>query len=282
MSRPHPRAVALAALCLAFLAVPANAQDAPAAANDPALDLDAKIIADAAKTSEIMKNLGYLSDVIGPRLTGSANVKRANEWTAEVMKSYGLANVHLEPWEIPVGWERGTAIMKLVDPDNGRSLMVAAAGWTPGTKGKLVCDVVVINARTKADLEKYKGKLKDAVILRGEPQKIAPITDLSYPIGGGPRKKDNAKAGEKKDEPRKEEAKEAGKEPTPKNAGRAGMGFGDFAFRRELAEFIRAEGAAVMLQDSGKPYEFITSAVHSLARLTLADPVSRGPMTSLR
>ena len=39
-----------------------------------------RIIADAQKTSEIMKNLGYLSDVIGPRLTGSANVKRANEW----------------------------------------------------------------------------------------------------------------------------------------------------------------------------------------------------------
>jgi carboxypeptidase Q len=257
MSRPLPRAVALAALCLA-LAIRAQAQDAaPAAANDPALNLDAKIIADAQKTSEIMKNLAYLSDVIGPRLTGSANVKRANEWTAEVMKSYGLANVHLEPWEIPVGWERGTATMKLVDPDNGRSLMVAAAGWTPGTHGKIVADVVVINARTKADLEKYKGKLKGAVILRGEPQKIAPITDLSYPIGGGPRKKDNAKDGEKKDQPRKEEAKEAGKEPRPKNAGRAGMGFGDFAFRRELAEFIRTEGAAVMLQDSGKPYELL-------------------------
>jgi hypothetical protein len=257
MSRPLPRAVALAALCLAF-AVRAQAQDsAPAAVNDPALNLDAKIIADAQKTSEIMKNLEYLSDVIGPRLTGSANVKRANEWTAEVMKSYGLSNVHLEPWEIPVGWERGTATMKLLDPDNGRSLMVAAAGWTPGTHGKIVADVVVINARTKADLEKYKGKLKGAVILRGEPQKIAPITDLSYPIGGGPRRKDTTKDGEKKDQPRKEEAKEAGKDPRPKNAGRAGMGFGDFAFRRELAEFIRTEGAAVMLQDSGKPYELL-------------------------
>jgi hypothetical protein len=142
--------------------------------------------------------------------------------------------------------------------------MVAAAGWTPGTHGKIVCDVIVINARTKADLEKYKGKLKNAVIIRGEPQKIAPITDLSYPIGGGPRKKVNAKDGEKNDEPRKEEAKEAardpkkaGEEPKPKNSGRAGMGFGDFAFRRELAEFVRAEGAAVMLQDSGKPYELL-------------------------
>src|SRR4051812_1797700 len=147
MTRPHPRAVALAALCLALLAGPARGQDAAAA--DPAQELDAKIIADAQKTSEIMKNLGYLSDVIGPRLTGSANLKRANEWGAEVMKKYGLSNVHLEPWEIPVGWERGTATMKLIDPDNGRLLTVAAAGWTPGTTGKIVSDVVILNAKNK-------------------------------------------------------------------------------------------------------------------------------------
>ena len=56
-----------------------------------------------------MKNLQYLSDVIGPRLTGSENLEQANNWTAEKMKAYGLENVRLEPWEIPVGWERGKA-----------------------------------------------------------------------------------------------------------------------------------------------------------------------------
>ena len=81
-----------------------------------------------------MKNLGYLSDVIGPRLTGSANLKHANDWAVEVMKSYGLSNVHLEPWEIPLGWERGTASVKLIDPDNGRSMTVAAAGWSRGRR----------------------------------------------------------------------------------------------------------------------------------------------------
>jgi carboxypeptidase Q len=262
MIRPHRWAAVIAAVCLVAWATPSFCQDA---ADKAAQELDAKIIADAAKTSEIMKNLGYLSDVIGPRLTGSANVKRANEWTAEVMKSYGLQNVHLEPWELPVGWERGTATMKLVEPDNGRTLMVASAGWTPGTKGKLISDVVVVNARTKEELEKYKGKLKDAVILRGEPQRIAPITDLSYPITGGGRKKDPAKTDEKKDEAKKDDtkkdvAKDEKKtdEKTPeRKGGRAGMGFGDFNFRRELSEFLRAEGAAVMLQDSGKPYELL-------------------------
>lgn len=259
MTRPHHWAATIAAVCLIAWASPGFTQDP--AAEKAALDLDGRIIADAQKTSEIMKNLGYLSDVIGPRLTGSANAKRANEWTAQVMKSYGLQNVHLEPWELPVGWERGTATMKLVDPDNGRSLTVAAAGWTPGTKGKIISPVVVLNARSKADLEKYKGKLKDAVVLRGEPAKVAPVTDLSYPIGGGPRKKDFGKADEKKDGA-KEDAKDAKKtdekaaDPKPRSQ-RQGF-FGDPTFQRELAEFLRAEGVAVMLRDSGKPHNLLT------------------------
>jgi hypothetical protein len=65
---------------------------------EAAVALDQKIIAEAKERSEIMANLTYLSDVIGPRLTGSANLKRANEWAAEKMKSYGLENVRLDGW----------------------------------------------------------------------------------------------------------------------------------------------------------------------------------------
>jgi len=265
MFRPRSRATFVAVACLFSLVLPLRAQDA--AGDKAALDLDSKIIADAHKTSEIMKNLGYLSDVIGPRLTGSANLKRANEWTAEVMKSYGLSNVHLEPWEIPVGWERGTATMKLVEPDNGRSLTVASAGWSPGTKGKLLSDVVVINARTKADLEKYRGKLKNAVILRGEPAKVAPITDLSYGPGQPRGKRDpkdgekgpDAKTDEKKADEKKVEEKKADekKGDEPKGPDRF-RGFND-PFQRDLAEFLRAEGAAVTLRDSGKPHNLLVT-----------------------
>ncbi len=252
MFRSPPRVAMLAAIsCLAFT-LPVRSQDTPAKA---ALELDAKIIADAQKTSEIMKNLGYLSDVIGPRLTGSSNLKRANEWSAEVMKRYGLQNVKLEPWEIPLGWERGTATMKLIDPDNGRSLTVCAAGWTPGTKGKISADVVVVNARKKEDLEKYKGKLKNAVILRSEPTKVAPITDLSYGPGGA-RKKEEAK---KDDTKKPDEKKIEDKKPEEKRPSGRPSGFGDPTFLRELAEFFRAEGVAVVLRDSGKPHNLLVT-----------------------
>src|SRR5438874_1205718 len=84
--------------------------------------LDQKLINDAKDGSEIMKNLAFLSDVIGPRLTGSANLRRANDWASDRMKGYGLTNVELEPWELPIGWERGTATAKIIEPSTGRSL----------------------------------------------------------------------------------------------------------------------------------------------------------------
>ena len=82
----------------------APAQAAPTAATDvkradkasSATELERDVIADIKSRSEIMKNLTYLCDVIGPRLTSSPALKKANEWTAEKMKAYGLTNVHLE------------------------------------------------------------------------------------------------------------------------------------------------------------------------------------------
>ncbi len=255
---PHARPALVAVAWLVLLG-PLAAQDAATPADKAALDLDGKIIAEAQKSSEIMKNLGHLSDVIGPRLTGSANLKRANEWTAEVMKSYGLQNVKLEPWEIPVGWERGTASVKLIDPDNGRSLTVCAAGWSPGTKGKIVGEVVVI--RNKADLDKYKGRLKDAVVLTREPSRVAPITDLSYGPGGGDRRKKDADP--KGEEGKKADGKDVAKGTEPPPGAKGIGGFGDFqaqmAFRRELTAALRAEGAAVMLSDSGKPHNLLVT-----------------------
>jgi carboxypeptidase Q len=250
----------------------APAKVAPATTSgDPAVALDEKMLGEARDKSELMKNLQHLSDVIGPRLTGSANLKRANDWAAEVMKSYGLSNVKLEPWEIPAGWERGTATMKLIDPDNGRYLTVAAAGWTPGTKGKIVSNVVVINAKTRADLQKYKGKLKNAVILRGEPQNVRPITDMTYGPGGGGGRKDAKKELEGKPEEKKEEKKdekkddkkdekkdpeEKKKDVEPKKGGMNMMEF--MAFRKELTAMLREEGAACLLSDSGKPHNLLT------------------------
>src|SRR5262249_47371309 len=130
-------AVVLTAIAAASLVWPDISFSRADTASEAAVALDEKVIDEAKSNSEIMANLTHLSDVIGPRLTGSAALKRANEWTAEKMKSYGLANVRLEPWTIPVGWERGAAYARVVEPPNGRSLILASMGWSPGTKGKV-------------------------------------------------------------------------------------------------------------------------------------------------
>jgi hypothetical protein len=181
--------------------------------------LDKKILEQAKTGSEIMANLGYISDVIGSRLTGSAALKRANEWTAERMRGYGLTNVHLEPWEMPLGWERGTATARIVEPDNGRSLILAAMAWTPGTNGKVEGDVVVFTAKTKEELSSYKGKLKNAIIISGAPANVLPIGEKPQP-GGAPFSRGN---------------------------------FRNPEFRREMNEFFKSEGVAAVLIDAGKP-----------------------------
>ncbi|MGH9905816.1 MAG: peptidase M28, partial [Pyrinomonadaceae bacterium] len=48
--------------------------------------------------SHVMQTLSYLTDVIGPRLTASPGMKRANEWTRDQMTKWGMKNAHLEPW----------------------------------------------------------------------------------------------------------------------------------------------------------------------------------------
>jgi carboxypeptidase Q len=239
----------LGLLLPAILAAPPAAPSpaAPAPASSDPIALDKKILAEAKNGSAIMANLTYLSDMIGPRLTGSAALKQANDWAAEKMRSSGLSNVHLEGWTIPVGWERGRASLRVVEPSNGRALTVAAMGWTPGTKGRVAGEVVVVKARSAAELAPYKGKLKNAVILRGEPAVIRPITER----GSGPerprRNTPDAK-GEKNPEAKQDA-------PPPRRRDR---GYPSPTFRRELTEFLRHEGVAAVLMDAGKPHGLLT------------------------
>jgi carboxypeptidase Q len=174
----------LAVFALGGLATVAVAVDKDKPASAPsaklsAVELDQKIMAEIKDRSEIMKNLGYISDVIGHRLTGSASLKRANEWTAEVMKSYGLENVHLEPWEIPIGWQRGHVSMTLKTPRE-QVLLACSAGWSPSTKGKVTGPVVVLDVTKKEDLEKYRGKLKNAIVLQSRPSTVPQVKDAVY------------------------------------------------------------------------------------------------------
>jgi hypothetical protein len=245
----------LAALTSASADTAPKVAPAPAA-TDP-LALDKRILSEAKNGSEIMTNLTYLSDVVGPRLTGSTALKRANEWAADKMRAYGLSNVHLEGWTIPVGWERGSASVRIVEPDNGRSLTVAALGWTPNTKGHVVGDVVVLKARNAAELAAYKGKLKNAIILRGEPSNVGPVTERNFLFDRPTRTNGN---GNGRATPGAGTNPQAKTDTAPQRRPDSQRDFAAMgAFRREMADFLRNEGAAVLLMDAGKPHGLLTT-----------------------
>ncbi len=91
---------------------------------------DAQILSEIRDHSHVMENLEYLSDEIGPRLTGSPQLKQANDWAAAKFREYGLTNVHLEPWTIAHSWTRGTAQARIVSPA-GHPLTIASADGRP-------------------------------------------------------------------------------------------------------------------------------------------------------
>ncbi len=125
------------------------------------------ILEEIDKRSELMANLEYLCDMIGPRLTGSPGLTKANEWTRDKFKQYGLANPHLESWTIEKAWTRGEAKGHVVVPVQQR-LLLESAGWGPSTKGTQRGSVVHIKAQSADELSPYKGKLKGAWVMLSE------------------------------------------------------------------------------------------------------------------
>jgi hypothetical protein len=123
-----------------------------------------KVIDEATNRSQVMENLQHLSDLIGPRLSGSAAMRRANDWTADRFRSYGLTAA-LEPYTFGVTWERGPLSFHLVAPFT-REITAHSWAWTTGTSGKtLTGRVVQVDLSTPDSLAANKGKVRGAWVL---------------------------------------------------------------------------------------------------------------------
>ena len=122
--------------------------------------------------SHVMETLSYLTDVIGPRLTGSPNLKRANEWTRDKLSSWGLTNAHLEAWgPFGHGWSLRRFSAQIIEPQ-AIPLIGYPRAWSPGFDQPLLSEIIYLDAKTDADLEKYKGKLKGAIVLTSAPRDL--------------------------------------------------------------------------------------------------------------
>ncbi|HWC17327.1 MAG TPA: M20/M25/M40 family metallo-hydrolase, partial [Terriglobales bacterium] len=221
-------------------------------------------IADEVKThSELMKNLEFLTTQIGARLTGSPQMNRASEWTLQRFKDYGI-DAHLETTEIPHAWTRGQDTAEITAPVK-KSIEIRSAGWSKATAGPVTGNVLFLN--NPSEMEKYKGKLKGAIILMRPPSQLPADSDI-------PNNAYDAVI------------------PPSRGLPRAG-GRARYQERQRMIKTAGDEGAAMLLQDSSKPaalfnmtsfsrYEpsqipvaFLTHEDYSLVyRLLQAGPVS--------
>ena len=157
-----------------------------AVSQDDLAATDRRIIQEIRAHNHLMENLEYLSDRIGPRLTGSEQLRTAEIWASDIAKQYGLENVHLEGWKIAHSWRRGTAQARIVDPVV-RNLTIASAGWSPGTPGQLRRRIVSVTASNLDELKTYSGKLAGAIVVLKEPSDLmqeGPIANPSSPFNG--------------------------------------------------------------------------------------------------
>jgi carboxypeptidase Q len=130
--------------------------------------------------SQVMQLASGLMDSIGERLTGSPNMKRANEWTRDQLTAMGLSNAHLEAWgPFGRGWANQYINVRMTSPDIV-PLIVYAKAWTPGTNGVVSGKCIRANIEDKKDFDKYRGKLAGMVVIFGPDAEVKPIIESPY------------------------------------------------------------------------------------------------------
>jgi carboxypeptidase Q len=156
-----------AVIAAAIVALAAPSRHAQVAANGTRDSAIARMVQEGTQRSHVDTDLEYMLDVIGPRLTGSAGMKRANDWTQQKFREYGADRAELESWKFGVGWTRGPTSVRMTSPQE-RELIGVSWAWAPGTNGPLAGDVVLMDARTEADWNRrFAGRLAGKWVMVG-------------------------------------------------------------------------------------------------------------------
>jgi carboxypeptidase Q len=204
-----------------------------------------RIKEEGTKNSQVMQTLSYLTDVIGGRLTNSPNMKRANEWTRDTMAKWGMQNAHLEAWgPFGRGWSLKSFSAQVVAPQSFPVIAYPKA-WTTSTKGAVTADVVFFDAKTEADLDKFKGKLAGKIVLvSGARELKAEIKPLAERLSDEDLKKmadETSPNPQRQPQPQMtDEQRQKAREEQQKQ----------FLFGLKRSQFLLQEGAAVLVDNS--------------------------------
>jgi carboxypeptidase Q len=144
------------------------------------LEVMSRIRYEGFRNSKVMEYATGLMDSIGERLTGSPNMKRANEWTRDQFTAMGLSNAHLEAWgPFGRGWANQYVNVRMTSPDIA-PLIAYAKAWTPGTNGVVSGKCIRATIEKKEDFDKYKGKLAGMIVLLGADAEIKTINEAPF------------------------------------------------------------------------------------------------------
>jgi hypothetical protein len=152
--------------------------DAQPAVETLDLDMYARIRKEGFDHSHIMEYASGLFDGIGPRLTGSPNMAKANAWTRDQLAAMGCSNAHLESWgDFGMGWRQISTSVDMATPDTA-VFIAQATPWSPATPGAVIADVIAVPwPNDEKDFDKWRGKLAGKIILLGKPPTINPNPD---------------------------------------------------------------------------------------------------------
>ncbi len=202
------------------------------------LEIITRIKQEGLKNSQVMETLSYLTDVYGPRLTGSPNLKHAEEWCVEQLEAWGLSNAHLESWGVfGRGWEVKRFSAEMLSPVY-LNLIAYPKAWTPGTEGEIRGKPVMLDLDDE-ELDQYAGELEGAIVMLGEPEAV----ELRFEADGS--RYDDNKLAELAEAP----------EPGAKSpwADRRKKWMERRRKQRKMAEFLAKENIGVILQAGSIP-----------------------------
>jgi len=239
--RPTPKralALLLSTLFLASLTLQASSPAIAAPQEQMDIETIIKIREEGLNNSQVMENISWLTDVYGPRLTGSPQIEQAKEWTMAKFEEWGVENIREERFDFGVGWEVVRFNVHMIEPQV-MPIIGYPRSWSSSTEGVVNADVEYVTLQTAGDLERYRGNLEGKIVL------LQPIREVSM------LENDLVL---RMTEEMKEEARTSPIVPAAGGGGRgrgrrgaAGDGADRPLSRNEINDFLYEENAAVLI-----------------------------------
>jgi hypothetical protein len=187
-----------------------------------------RIKQEALNNSQAMDHVGWMSDVYGPRVTGTPQLQQASEWAIKRFTEWGLANVHQERFAFGQGWKVDRFAAHLIEPQ-AQPIIGFPRSYSPSTKGPVSAEVVRVEIRSEADFPKYAGRLRGKIVLPQAARRVRMLEDRVV-----------LRMNEK-------DVEEAQTTPVPAPAAATGGGQ-PAGFADKLAQFYVAEGVVALLE----------------------------------